>query len=93
MIQGTKHIQRQAAEATLSEDLWPLLPEEIEVGTADAMDLMLTPRRFDIVAKYLYAKYREQVLDTNWGRRLYDEHIRAFNNYHEADASRKTGIA
>lgn len=92
MIQDTCQVERSAVENKLSVNLRPMLPERTEIGTADPMDLMLNPRRFDIVAKCLYARYRERGLETDWARRLYDEHIRVFNNYHEADESDKRGI-
>ena len=43
----------------------------------------MTPDRFDIVAKYIYAKYREKKFDSDWGERLYSEHLRVWNKFQE----------
>lgn len=40
----------------------------------------LTPLRFDIVAKLLYAKYREFNIQSDFGEEVYKEHLRAFTN-------------
>ncbi|GHH98046.1 hypothetical protein [Neobacillus kokaensis] len=53
---------------------------------------LLNHYRFDVPAKYIYAKFRELGLESSWGERLYDEHIRVFNGYHERDDSGKKGI-
>ena len=38
----------------------------------------LTPRRFDIVAKLMYAAYREAKIESSFGEEVYKEHLRAF---------------
>lgn len=40
----------------------------------------LTPSRFDIVAKLLYAKYREFNIQSDFGEEVYKEHLRSFTN-------------
>jgi len=40
----------------------------------------LTPLRFDISAKLLYAKYRELNIQSGFGEEVYKEHLRAFTN-------------
>ena len=37
---------------------------------------LLSHKRFDIMAKFIYAKHRELCIDSNWAKSLYDEHIR-----------------
>jgi FkbM family methyltransferase len=46
---------------------------------------LLTPYRFDIPAKYLYAKHREKRVGSDFARRLYAEHLRVWNNLHEIE--------
>ncbi|WNB92464.1 hypothetical protein [Bacillus sp. NEB1478] len=48
--------------------------------------------RFDIMAKYIYGKFYENKWNSNWGTRLYDDHIWTFNRYDEDDGSGKKGI-
>ena len=57
----------------------------------------LTPRqlvcadRYDLLAKYIYARLYDLEAHTTWGRELYDAHIRVWNNAFEA-FPRKRGI-
>ena len=44
---------------------------------------LLTAYRFDIPAKYIYAKYREKKIDSNWHADLYKEHLAVWNNFIE----------
>ncbi|SES09877.1 hypothetical protein [Salipaludibacillus aurantiacus] len=53
---------------------------------------IINHKRFDIMAKYIYAWYRENNIKSDWGLRLYDEHLRVFNNYEEGVGSEKKGI-
>jgi hypothetical protein len=53
--------------------------------------LLLNCNRFDLMAKYVYAKFQEFGIDSDWGLRLYGEHIRAFNNFQEPGSAEKTG--
>lgn len=54
---------------------------------------LLSPDRFDVVAKYIYAKWRLRHLHDEWPRRLYLDHIAVFNGFFEADGSGKHGQA
>lgn len=59
--------------------------------TRQPAEKLLTNKRFDIVAKYVYGKYREAGGDGDWHKRLYLEHIRVFNGFFEKDGSGKCG--
>ncbi len=48
-------------------------------------------KRFDLTAKYIYVKHREMGIESDWARRLYSQHIKAFNGYREPDGSGKEG--
>jgi len=50
----------------------------------DIITLLLT-QRFDLMAKYLYVKYKNFNLHTEIHIDLYREHIRTFNNFKEVD--------
>jgi hypothetical protein len=50
----------------------------------------LIPERFDIVAKYLYAKYQDLGVQTDFHKQLYDEHIRVFNGGWEHPGTKNT---
>lgn len=68
-----------------------LVKDDMSVVEIDPYTL-LNRYRFDVPAKYIYAKFRELGLKSKWGEELYDEHIRIFNNYCESDGSGKQGI-
>jgi hypothetical protein len=53
--------------------------------------LLLNRNRFDLMAKYIYAKFQESGIDSDWGLHLYYEHIRAFNNFQEPGSAEKAG--
>ncbi len=59
----------------------------------DEMDpeKLFSHKRFDLAAKYIYVKHRDMGVDCDWARRLYSEHIKAFNGYLEPDGSGKKG--
>ena len=67
------------------------IPDEIQLVEVDAAMLLLKARRFDLIAKYIYAKHRELAVQCGWSARLYEEHIRVFNNHIEGDGSGKVG--
>ena len=46
---------------------------------------MLTPLRFDLVPKILYAIYREKDINTDFAVDLYREHLRVWNGFREYD--------
>ena len=50
----------------------------------EEVSLLLT-QRFDLMAKYIYVKYKNYELQTEFHRDLYREHIRTFNNFKETD--------
>lgn len=67
------------------------IPDELPLVTVDPKTLLLNPRRFDLLAKYIYAKHRHLGIQSNWAARLYDEHVRIFNDFAEGDLSGKVG--
>lgn len=68
-----------------------LKDNNLKVYEVDPYDL-INHRRFDVMAKYIYGKFKENKLASDWGTRLYEEHIWIFNNYDEDDGSGKKGI-
>lgn len=53
---------------------------ESTTGMANPGDLLCC-QRFDIAAKYIYAKQRELLINIPWAQDLYAEHLRVMNNY------------
>jgi FkbM family methyltransferase len=53
---------------------------------------LLGSRRFDIIAKYIYAKHKKLGVNSSWAERLYMNHIYAFNNGIEGDGSSKESV-
>jgi len=66
--------------------------EKYKIDNIKAIDL-LTPERFDLLAKYIYIKFKDLKIESNFGKELYLEHIKAFNNFFENDESQKNGKA
>ena len=52
-------------------------------------DFFLTNSRVDIIAKYLYAKYRECNYDTPFALNLYKRHLEVWNGFDEIDNTNK----
>jgi len=52
---------------------------------------LLCANRYDLLAKYIYARLYELGAQTTWGRELYNAHIQVWNNCYEA-FPRKYGI-
>jgi len=46
---------------------------------------LLTPYRFDLVPKFLYASYKEAKLKTDFAVDIYKEHLRVWNGFKEYD--------
>lgn len=54
----------------------------------EALNLLNT-NRFDIAAKHLYARYRENKYNTSFGEDVYKAHLKVWNNYNELDNPNK----
>lgn len=52
---------------------------------------LLNPSRFDLMAKYIYVKFYDKKIKSDFGKELYLEHIRIFNGFIENDNSNKIG--
>lgn len=48
----------------------------------------LTPNRFDIPAKTLYARLRN--FETDWGEEVYSHHLKVWNGYHEREPKKSS---
>ena len=48
--------------------------------------------RFDLPAKYLYAKFREKDINSTFGLELYKEHLRVWNNFVEYNNPHKNSF-
>jgi hypothetical protein len=46
---------------------------------------LVTPYRFDVPAKYLYARHREKGVSSGFARELYAGHLKVWNNLHELE--------
>lgn len=66
--------------------------KSFQIKEYEPLDL-INHKRFDIMAKYIYGWFKKNNIDSDWGRRLYEDHIWVFNQYDEDDGSGKKGIA
>ena len=44
---------------------------------------LICPERFDVMAKYIYAKHFDMDIKKGWPLEVYREHLRVWNNFHE----------
>ena len=63
---------------------------EYEVITKSAIEFLL-PNRLDILAKYIYVKFHVLKLNSDFGKRIYLNHIKLINEFFENDGSKKIG--
>lgn len=77
----TQSIFRTALEDLASYPIYPQLQEGVIINKKP-IDLV-SAWRFDIMAKYIYAKLRQAGIETVWGRELYVEHLKVWNNISE----------
>ncbi|MCP3030054.1 hypothetical protein LF817_01730 [Halobacillus sp. A1] len=61
------------------------------IKVVDPRDL-LNSKRFDIMAKFIYGFFLKNNIKSDWGYRLYEDHLWVFNRYDEDDGSGKKGI-
>lgn len=54
---------------------------------------LISPYRFDLMAKYLYAYYRKHAIRSFWALDVYAEHLRIWNNFFEHTPAKKGLIA
>ncbi|MEL6555585.1 MAG: FkbM family methyltransferase, partial [Cyanobacteria bacterium J06621_11] len=66
------------------------LESGFDITTIDPI-LLVSPERFDLIAKYVYALFWKNNIESQWGKKLYCNHIYAFNRYREGDDSNKIG--
>jgi FkbM family methyltransferase len=81
---------RALALGKINPHLLTIVPraKAVEVTTVDPLDLF-SPQRFDLAAKTIYARARLAGVASQWPRRLYLEHVSAFNGGMEGDGSGK----
>lgn len=88
---STATVGREVAEKLTDRELeYVRVADRNLVAEIDAIALM-DSSRFDILAKYIYAKFYKLNVASDWGLRLYSEHLRLLNGYHEPDGSGKCG--
>ena len=83
-------ISRNKVMKSLNPHLLTRLPmnENHEQWTCTPLKL-LVPERFDVLAKYLYAKHRDMRAAMGWATDVYREHLAAFGGFRETDYSGK----
>ena len=84
-------ISQKQLKERCKPNLHPLLKDNsYDIMSIQAIEL-LTPNRFDILAKYIYIKFRNLKIDSGFGEEIYLNHIRVFNSFVENDGSKKVG--
>jgi FkbM family methyltransferase len=79
---------------SVNPHLLSLLSIEPQHATVECQPAtLLSPRRLDIIAKYVYAADRVSGLHTSWSERTYREHLRVWNGFVEGDGSGKRSFA
>jgi FkbM family methyltransferase len=77
----------------LNPHLLSIIPIEKAIETITLKPhQLLSYKRFDLMAKYLYAKHRELSISNPWAVNLYEAHMRVYNGCCEGDGSEKNSI-
>ena len=67
----------------ISQLVQPYLRDAVRKGLEETAVVraaeLLHPLRFDLCAKHIYARWREEKICTDWGKNLYCEHLLALN--------------
>lgn len=100
IVNGASHKLRNQQKIGRNDWVTKLNPHLLSIGflaldqavtyETIAPTRLLTPERFDIMAKYLYARHRELNVNSQWARELYIQHIKAFTggSFYEEDGSK-----
>ena len=88
---GLAKVDRPGIKDRLNPHMLSCIPIDraVEITKLPSSHL-LNPRRFDLMAKIIYAKLKDTGINSDWGRKLYLEHIRVLNGFSEGDGSGKT---
>jgi len=90
--ESQRNILKSETVKKINPHLLSLLPIEEETPSRHiSATSLLCSKRFDLLAKYIYAKHRELKIDNLYAKRLYCDHIKAFNEFREEDGSEKFG--
>ncbi len=93
-IEILSEADRLRVASLLNPHLLSIVPLEKVLSICEIEPLsLLTPQRFDLCAKLIYADHRKLKLKTRWAEALYDAHILAFNGGREGDGSGKASVA
>ena len=83
-------LPRSAVAAAINPHLLQVLKIEAQHETERlAAHALVSPRRLDTMAKYVYALHRTMGIPSAWGTHVYREHLRVWNQFREGDASGK----
>lgn len=86
-----QHITNEKLKKRLNQNLSKQIKKQgYKITQKNAMDL-LTPERFDLLAKYIYIEFKDLNIQSKFGEELYLAHINAFNGFIENDESQKIG--
>ena len=86
-----KEITKNKLNNMLNTNLVKFITQDnYDIETHNPLEL-LNVNRFDIIAKYIYIKFKANNIDSDFGKKLYLEHIKAFNGFVENDESQKVG--
>ena len=87
-------VRKDSLEVTgkIRPNILEMIPMNAKLITSLDPCELLSRKRFDLMAKYIYARHRELGIDSDWASRLYTEHLRVFNGFREPDGTGKIGI-
>jgi FkbM family methyltransferase len=86
-----QRIPREAVVRGINPHLLNLLKVETEHETELLpASRLLSPARFDVMAKVIYAKHRAMGGGMSWATRIYREHLRILSGFEEGDGLGKT---
>ena len=88
---NSRRIPRKTVVSGINPHLLNLLKVEAEHETEVLpAKRLLTPARFDVMAKVIYAKHRAMGGGMSWASRVYKEHLEILSGFEEGDGQGKT---
>lgn len=84
-------IKRSKLKSKLNNNLYLFVKNDYYLIENIKPENLLNANRFDLLAKYIYVKFKDRNIQSNFAKKLYLKHISVFNGFVENDESKKIG--
>ena len=87
VITAFTSIKKETQDDNLGIEMQSLVKKQ--TGELQNIKQLFTAKRFDLPMKYIYANFRERNVNSDFGLRLYKEHLRVWNGFKERNQPKK----